>query len=142
MNSDFFLTVKMRRSVLPCPTLPNEISVREHDYSIRLIKIAGFPKKKNKSAINAPSHSNVNGKDQYEITELFIEVRMLSDLFLSMSVYIRIPLKSLQPIVTNIVKVSDVSFCTNIPLEDICRSDDMVEITPIGNQFLCSNILL
>lgn len=68
----------MHRSALPCPALPKEISIREHDYSIRLIKIAGFPKRSNKTvkvATAPPPEINVN--DQYEVTELFIEVRKL-----------------------------------------------------------------
>lgn len=36
--------------------------------------------------------------------------------------------------VTHVVKVLDVVFCTNVPLEEICHTDAMLEITPIGNE--------
>lgn len=65
----------MIRNLLPCPAPSKEICVREHDYSIRLIKIAGFPKKKKKSTANTSTQPTANGSDQYELTELFIEVR-------------------------------------------------------------------
>lgn len=73
-NSKFtVLIISMSRSrPLPFPSLPKEISVREHDYSIRLITTE--PKKENeqKEIVNPPV---INTDDEYdEVTELFIEV--------------------------------------------------------------------
>lgn len=60
------------RNVLPCPILPKQISVREHDYSIRLIRSAGVDKKPGKNITNV---TECNGNNEvYELTELFIEV--------------------------------------------------------------------
>lgn len=60
----------MNQSMVPLPPLPKEISIREHDYSIRLIKIKA-PKRNNKPPKTVtPAECNV----KYELTELLIEV--------------------------------------------------------------------
>lgn len=67
----------MDRNLLSGQLPSGDLRVREHDYSIKLAKVAGLStSKKNvlKSSATSQQMHKMNLNCQYEITELYIEV--------------------------------------------------------------------
>lgn len=105
---------------------PKQISVRDHDYSVRLIKI--------KKPLHHKKPAEVPPK--YKITELYIEVRnscMQIRSFIDFVTFL--PFQFLtQPMISNVISVlamdgrPPIQLSSNIPLEEICHSDEALAL--------------
>lgn len=139
----------MNRNLLPCTLPRKDISAREHDYSIRLKKVTGLSQNKKNvlksSALTCQQMYKINENCEYEITELYIEVRhnRRSPSIRCLPNYVKIV--RFQPIAVNVVRVlaangATTQLSTNMPLEDVCHTDEMLEITTVGRQHIHQDI--